>query len=147
MKEGSSLKEHLDAFNSIMMDLKNVEVKIEDEAAALSKYIYSLFTKKFDKVFIALMVYVDDIAITRNDLSEIEKFKLLLKSKFQIKDLGKLKYFIGIEIMDNDDGICLSKRKYCLELLHKYGLLAPKHADTHLPENTNLKHIESDDFS
>ncbi|GKD59611.1 retrovirus-related pol polyprotein from transposon TNT 1-94 [Tanacetum coccineum] len=36
MKEGSSLKEHLDALNSILMDLKNVEVKIEDEDAALA---------------------------------------------------------------------------------------------------------------
>nr|GEX53510.1 retrovirus-related Pol polyprotein from transposon TNT 1-94 [Tanacetum cinerariifolium] len=35
MKEGSSLKEHLDALNSILMDLKNVKVKIEDEDAAL----------------------------------------------------------------------------------------------------------------
>lgn len=35
MKEGSSLKEHLDALNSILMDLKNVEVKIEHEDAAL----------------------------------------------------------------------------------------------------------------
>ncbi|GKG28481.1 hypothetical protein Tco_0406808, partial [Tanacetum coccineum] len=35
MKEGSSLKEHLDTLNSILMDLKNVEVKIEDEDAAL----------------------------------------------------------------------------------------------------------------
>ncbi|GKA88457.1 retrovirus-related pol polyprotein from transposon TNT 1-94 [Tanacetum coccineum] len=35
MKEGTSLKEHLDALNSILMDLKNVEVKIEDEDAAL----------------------------------------------------------------------------------------------------------------
>ncbi|GJV59270.1 transposable element [Tanacetum coccineum] len=35
MKEGSALKDHLDALNSILMDLKNVEVKIDDEDAAL----------------------------------------------------------------------------------------------------------------
>ncbi|GKA77551.1 hypothetical protein Tco_0784012 [Tanacetum coccineum] len=39
MKEGSSLKEHLDALNSILMDLKNVEVKIEDEDAALVLFV------------------------------------------------------------------------------------------------------------
>ncbi|GJY81632.1 ribonuclease H-like domain-containing protein [Tanacetum coccineum] len=110
-----------------------------------SKFDFSLFTKKSDKVFIALLVYVDDIVITGNDLIKIEKFKMFLKSKFQIKDLGKLKYFLGIEVLDNKEGICLSQRKYYLELLHEYGLLAAKHVDTPLPENTTLNHIETDD--
>nr|GEW34833.1 retrovirus-related Pol polyprotein from transposon TNT 1-94 [Tanacetum cinerariifolium] len=85
-----------------------------------SKFDYSLFTKKFNKVFIALLVYVDDIMIISNDLAEIKKFKMFLKSKFQIKDLGKLKYFLGIEVLDNDDG-------------------------TPLPENTTLKHVKNED--
>ncbi|GKD44991.1 ribonuclease H-like domain-containing protein, partial [Tanacetum coccineum] len=100
---------------------------------------------KYDDVFIALLAYVDDIIITGNNLSEIEKFKLFLKSKFQIKDLRKLKYFLGIEILNNKDGICLSQRNYCLELLHEYGMLVAKHVNTHLPENTTLNHVDSDD--
>nr|GEZ32607.1 ribonuclease H-like domain-containing protein [Tanacetum cinerariifolium] len=107
-----------------------------------SKYNYSLFTKRSDNVFVALLVYVDDIVITKNNLFEIKKFKVYLKSKFQIKDLGKLKYFLSIEVLDNTDGICLSQRKYFLELLYEYGLLAAKHVDTPLPENTTLNHIE-----
>nr|GEV50397.1 ribonuclease H-like domain-containing protein [Tanacetum cinerariifolium] len=110
-----------------------------------SKFDYSLFTKKFDNVFIALLVYVDDIVITGNDLAEIKKFKIFLKSKFQTKDLGKLKYFLGIEVLDNKKGIYLSQRKYCLEILHEYGLLAAKHVDTPLLENTTLNHVETDD--
>nr|GEZ42011.1 ribonuclease H-like domain-containing protein [Tanacetum cinerariifolium] len=58
---------------------------------------------KSDKeVFLALLVYMDDIIITGNSISEIEKFKVYLKSKFMIKDLGKLKYFIGIEVVNTD---------------------------------------------
>ncbi|GJT34992.1 L-type lectin-domain containing receptor kinase IX.1-like protein [Tanacetum coccineum] len=110
-----------------------------------SKFDYSFFTKKSDKVFIALLVYMDDILITGNYFTKIVKFKLFLKSKFQIKDLGKLKYFLGIEVLDNKEGICLSQRKYCLELLHEYGLLVAKHVDTHLHKNTTLNHIETDD--
>ncbi|GJV20716.1 ribonuclease H-like domain-containing protein, partial [Tanacetum coccineum] len=110
-----------------------------------SKYDYSLFTKSSDKVFIILLVYVDDIVIAGNDLNEIEKFKQFLKSKFQIKDLGKLKYFLEIEVLDNKDGICLSQRKYCVELLHEFGILATKHVDTPLPKNATLNHTESDD--
>ncbi|GJT09400.1 ribonuclease H-like domain-containing protein [Tanacetum coccineum] len=117
----------------------------------LNKSLYGLkqaprqWNARFDKVFISLLIYVDDIVIAGNDLAEIEKFKIFLKSKFQIKDLGKLKYFLGIEVLDNKEGICLSQRKYCLELSHEYGLLAAKHVDTPLPENTTLNHIETDD--
>ncbi|GKC84249.1 ribonuclease H-like domain-containing protein, partial [Tanacetum coccineum] len=68
-----------------------------------SKFVYSLFTKNSGDVFVALLMYVDDIVIIGNKLSEIEKFKVFLKSKFQIKYLGKLKYFLGIEVLDNAD--------------------------------------------
>ncbi|GKE12476.1 ribonuclease H-like domain-containing protein, partial [Tanacetum coccineum] len=55
-----------------------------------SKSDYSLYTKSDKGVFVALLVYVDDIIIISNSLYEIEKFKTFLKSKFMIKDLGKL---------------------------------------------------------
>ncbi|GJY32400.1 ribonuclease H-like domain-containing protein [Tanacetum coccineum] len=78
-----------------------------------SKSDYSLYTKSNKGVFLALLVYVDDIIVTGNNVSEIEKFKVYLKSKFMIKDLGKLKYFLGIE----------------------YGMLACKPAKTPLMSN------------
>ncbi|GKD61966.1 ribonuclease H-like domain-containing protein, partial [Tanacetum coccineum] len=62
----------------------------------------------------------DDIIITCNNVSKIEKFKVFLKSKFMIKDLGKLKYFLGIEVVDIDKGICLNQRKCVLDLLSEY---------------------------
>ncbi|GJZ58327.1 ribonuclease H-like domain-containing protein [Tanacetum coccineum] len=87
-----------------------------------SKSDYSLYTKSDKGVFLALLVYVDDIIITGNSISEIEKFKVFLKFKFMIKDLGKLKYFLGIEVVDTDKGICLNQKKYVLDLLSEYGL-------------------------
>ncbi|GJY06363.1 ribonuclease H-like domain-containing protein [Tanacetum coccineum] len=67
-----------------------------------SKSDYSLFTKSDNGVFLALLVYVDDIIITGNDTSEIEKFKEFLRTKFMIKDLGNLKYFLGIEVINTN---------------------------------------------
>lgn len=116
---------------------------LKENGFVQSKFDYSLFTKNSGNVFLALLVYVDDIVITGNNANEIVKFKKFLKSKFKIKDLGKLKYFLGIEVLENDNGVCLSQRKYCLDLLHEYGLLACKPVDTPLPENTTLNHIES----
>ena len=109
-----------------------------------SKLDNSLNIKQKGSVFVALLVYVDDIVITGNDEAEISNFKKFLSSKFMIKDLGELKYFLGIEVLKNDKGLCMSQRKYCLELLHEYGLLAAKPVDTPLPENTVLNHVESD---
>nr|GEV99290.1 ribonuclease H-like domain-containing protein [Tanacetum cinerariifolium] len=83
-----------------------------------------------------------NIVITGNNEYEINKFKKFLSSKFMIKDLGLLKYFLGIEVLENDNGLCLSQRKYCLELLSEYGLLACKSAATPLQQNVVLNHEE-----
>ncbi|GJS53917.1 ribonuclease H-like domain-containing protein [Tanacetum coccineum] len=60
---------------------------------------HSLFTKSKNNKFIALLVYVDDIVITGNCMNEIENFKTFLKSKFKFKDLGSIKYFLGIKVI------------------------------------------------
>ncbi|GJT06654.1 putative RNA-directed DNA polymerase [Tanacetum coccineum] len=103
-----------------------------------SKFDYSLYTKHRSGMFIALLVYVDDIVITGSDIDGINEFKLFLSTKFLIKDLGSLKYFLGIEVIENDLGLCMTQRKYCMELLHEYGLLAARPVDIPLPENTIL---------
>ncbi|GJX21908.1 ribonuclease H-like domain-containing protein [Tanacetum coccineum] len=105
---------------------------------------YSLYIKHTDDVFVALLVYVDNFIITGNNLDEVENLKSFLKSKFMIKDLGVMKYFLGIEVLDNSNGICMTQRKYCLELIHEFGLLAAKPVTTPLPENCVLAVNESE---
>ncbi|GJZ13824.1 ribonuclease H-like domain-containing protein [Tanacetum coccineum] len=74
----------------------------------------------------------NDIIITGNSISEIEKFNTFLKCKFMIKDLRELKYFFGIEVIDTDKGICLNQRKYVIDLFPEYGMLDCKPAKTPL---------------
>ncbi|XP_071728540.1 uncharacterized mitochondrial protein AtMg00810-like [Rutidosis leptorrhynchoides] len=106
---------------------------------------YSLFIKTNNDVFIAILVYVDDIVVTGNNTCEINKFKDFLKSKFQIKDLGVLKYFLGIEVIRENKNICLSQRKYTLDLLTEFGLLNCKPIYT--PIEPNLKFNNDDDLN
>ena len=59
---------------------------------------------------IYLIVYVDDIVITGSDQDGIRKLKQHLFNYFQTKDLGKLKYFLGIEIAQSNSGVVMSQR-------------------------------------
>ncbi|GJY67437.1 ribonuclease H-like domain-containing protein [Tanacetum coccineum] len=109
-----------------------------------SKNDHSLFVKNKDGIFLALLVYADDIIITGNNNDEISKFKTFLNQKFKIKDLGELKNFPGIEVLKIKNGLCLNQRKYCIELLHEYGILACKPVATPMLENGILSHKETE---
>ncbi|KAJ0910565.1 putative RNA-directed DNA polymerase [Helianthus annuus] len=106
-----------------------------------SKCDHSMFVKTSKSVFIILLVYVDDIIITGSCSTEVAKIKTLLKSKFLIKDLGMLKYFLGIEVLKTKDGLCLSQRKYCLDLLAEFGLTECKPVNSPIEANHVLTHL------
>jgi len=65
--------------------------------------------------------------------------KHILQSNFRIKDLGELKYFLGLEVSRSDDGIFVSQRKYCLKLLSDSGLLGCKSSSTPMHNSLRLK--------
>ncbi|KAK1425214.1 hypothetical protein QVD17_20561 [Tagetes erecta] len=96
---------------------------------------YSLFVKADDSVISILLVYVDDIVLTGNNLDELARIKTCLSSNFLIKDLGKLKYFLGIEVFENEKGLVLSQRKYCLDLLSEFGMLGAKPVGNPIEQN------------
>ena len=80
---------------------------------------HTLFFKHATGKVAILIVYVDDIVITRDDVTEIVDLKKYLAQEFEVKDLGQLKYFLGIEISRGPKGMFLSERKYVLDLLKK----------------------------
>ena len=81
-----------------------------------------------------IIVYVDDIIITCSNKEGISLTKAFLKSSFDIKDLGELKYFFGIEICRSKEELFLSQRKYTLDLLSDTGTLGGKPAKTPLED-------------
>ncbi|RVW64351.1 Retrovirus-related Pol polyprotein from transposon TNT 1-94 [Vitis vinifera] len=76
------------------------------------------------------IVYVDDIIITGDDEEEIGNLKKLLAREFEIKDLGQLRYFLGMEVGRTKEGIVVTQRKYVLDLLQETGMLGCKPVDT-----------------
>lgn len=103
-----------------------------------SKADYSLFTKKTSGSFIALLVYVDDILIASDNPQSVADLKILLDQQFKLKDLGDLKFFLGLEIARSEKGIHLCQRKFILELLSDASLLGCKPAKTPMEHNLKL---------
>ncbi|KAF5472256.1 hypothetical protein F2P56_008991, partial [Juglans regia] len=81
----------------------------------------SLFIKHNSNSFIALLIYVDDVILASNNLADIVNIKRFLHDSFTIKDLGELKYFLGIEVARSTKGITLCQRKYALDILQDSG--------------------------
>jgi len=60
---------------------------------------FSLYVKKTNRGTIVIVIYVDDLIITRDSDVNISDLKKLLKQKFEMRDLGKLHYFLSIEVI------------------------------------------------
>lgn len=99
---------------------------------------YSLLILRQGTVQLSVLVYVDDLIVSGNDVISIQKFKTYLSQCFHMKDLGVLKYFLGIEVARGPNGFVLSQRKYALDIITEVGLLGSRPAATPLEENHRL---------
>lgn len=118
-----------------------------DNGFQQSLHDYSLFTKCKGNSFVVLLVYVDDVLITGNNKTAIDDEKFYLNSKFKIKDLGKLRFFLGMEISRSIRGIILNQRKYALEILSEASLTGTRPIDTPYEQHCKLTSIKLDKIS
>ena len=77
---------------------------------------YSSFIFARDKLYILLLVYVDDILITDNDDVTIKKLTIDLNAQFALKQLGSLHYFFGSEVVRDSTRLYLSQQKYVADI-------------------------------
>jgi hypothetical protein len=92
---------------------------------------HTMFFRHFeDGTKTILIVYVDDIVLTGDNTVEMERLKESLATEFEVKDLGPMRYFLGMEVARSRRGISVSQRKYILDLLTETGMLGCKPSDT-----------------
>ncbi|GAU35215.1 hypothetical protein TSUD_204910 [Trifolium subterraneum] len=84
-------------------------------------------------------LYVDDLLITGSNDSDIAKFKGTMHSEFDMTDMGKLSYFLGLQFDETAQGILLHQKKYVKELLLKFNMLGCNPAVTPIEVNPRLE--------
>ena len=100
---------------------------------------HTLFLKSLnDGHFLAVLVYVDDIIVSGSSASHSWQLIHDLSQQFKLRDLGVLKYFLGLEIARTSQSISLCQRKYALEMLTSTGMLGCKPTSTPMVPNLHL---------
>ncbi|KAJ0474222.1 putative RNA-directed DNA polymerase [Helianthus annuus] len=92
----------------------------------------SLFILRKDAHIMYLLVYVDDLILTGNDDEILRSFISHLHREFAIKDLGRLNYFLGLEVVHTDTGLFLTQAKYAKDILLRAKLYDSKPVHTPL---------------
>ena len=83
----------------------------------------TLFIKRVGGNILIVSVYVDDLLFTGNNDELLEEFKSSMKSEFDMTDLGKMRYFLGIEVIQKpEEGIFICQRKYAAEVIDMFGM-------------------------
>eukprot|EP00253_Pinus_taeda_P029599 PITA_29599 len=72
----------------------------------------TIYIKEKDGKLLIVVLYVDDVIFTGNDNYLIENFKAFMKEEFETIDMGLLRYFLGIEVDQNENGIFISQARY-----------------------------------
>jgi hypothetical protein len=104
-----------------------------------------LYTKvnQEGKILIVCL-YVDDLIFT-GDLY-VNDFKNSMKTKFEMIDLGLMKYFLGIEVDQSDDGIFIFQTKYANEVLKRFRMLNCKPTATPMATRTKLRKYDEGSY-
>ena len=105
-----------------------------------------MFVKFVNTKIAIVLVYVDDLIVTGDYEEEILLTKENLSIRFQMKELGQLKHFLGLEVDYIHEGLVLHQKKYCRELLTKFGMSNCKPVSTPMELNAKVCALEGKDL-
>ena len=99
----------------------------------------NLYFKVVENQPLILVLYVDDLFLTGEEKLIAECKREQLTSEFEMKDLGLMHYFLGLEIWQRNDEIFLSQGKYTVDILRIFGTVDCKSINT--PMDSNLRKL------
>lgn len=99
-----------------------------------------MYTRKKGGKILIVGVYVDDLLITGSCSKDVENFKLEMKAKFEMSDLGLLSYYLGIEVNQGETGITLKQEAYAKNILVKTRMI--KCNASRIPMDHKLKLVK-----
>jgi hypothetical protein len=97
-----------------------------------------LFTKIIAKDLFICQIYVDDIIFGSTNESSYEEFSRIMIQKFELSMMGELKYFLGFQIKQLQEGTFICQTKYIQGILKKFGMKNDKHIKTPMGTNEHL---------
>jgi hypothetical protein len=98
----------------------------------------TLFTKTVEKDLFICQIYVDDIIFGSTNKSTCEEFSRIMVQKFEMSMMGELRYFLGFQIKQLQDGTFISQTKYIQDILKKFGMKDGKPIKTPMGTNGHL---------
>ena len=126
---------------------ENFSLVIAQQGFTSSPHDIALFVRRSFTGITHILLYVDDMIITRDDLVGIRSLQHFLSQYFEMKDLGTLSYFLGLEVTSSFDGYYLSLAKYASDLLSKAGITNNKIVSTSLEYNAKLTPLDGEPIS
>lgn len=96
-----------------------------------SKVDQCLYSRNTKEDWCYVLIYVDDIVVACKTRDQIEEIETILSRKYEIKNLGRIKQYLGIEVTQDEDGnyeLCQSR--YIEEIASNFGLQEAKGANT-----------------
>lgn len=124
-----------DKLSSTLLSLRFTESQLD----------YSLFVFHTSNIYLFIVIYVDNIIVTRTNSTAISNLKQSLIKEFAIKDLRPLHFFfLGIHVTRSASDLYLSQSKYIADLLERSNMVGAKPSKTPIPTNTKLSQHDGD---
>lgn len=103
---------------------------------------FTLYIRKAYDEILVVSLYVDDLLVTGSSVEHIENFKKKMKDVFEMTDLGRMTFFLGMEVQQKQNEIFICQQKYAKEILKKFNMMECKPTTT--PMNQKEKFCKED---
>jgi hypothetical protein len=104
----------------------------------IGKVDSTLFTRKVDMDLFICQIYVHDIIFGSTNQSFFDEFSKIMIDRFEMSMMGELKFFLGFQIKQFEDGIFLRQSKYTHDILNMFGMDKAKPIKTPMGTNGHL---------